>query len=395
MTERDATVERELDAIDEALAAGVATAPGEGEREVQELALALAAQSPAPDPTFAAQLRERAEAGFPRERSRVARLGRRLGSDGATPKGRRTPRLRRPALAVAASIALALAVAVPLLRGDGAQDSSSGAAGTSAVDEQAGGSAGAAPEAIGPAPDSLKSRPRSDFAPARDDRRIERSASLTLAAPDSELERVADEIVAVTDRLGGFVLSSSVSTGAQGTATGAFELRLPADDLQRGLRELSDLGDVRARTQAGEDVTRGFVSVTDRLTAARAERDGLLRRLEAADTDVEAESIRARLDERAAEIDGLRSRLRDLRLRTDYATIDLALESDDSAGGASSAASRDGLGGALDDALGSLSASLQLLVRGLGIGIPVLLAAGALALGARTTQRRRRERALA
>jgi len=33
--------------------------------------------------------------------------------------------------------------------------------------------------------------------------------------------------------------------------------------------------------------------------------------------------------------------------------------------------------------------------RGLGIGIPLLLAACALLLGARTTQRRRRERALA
>jgi len=96
-----------------------------------------------------------------------------------------------------------------------------------------------------------------------------------------------------------------------------------------------------------------------------------------------------------AEIDGLRSQLRDLRLRTDYATVELALESDGSPGESSSASPRDGLGGALDDALGSLSASLELLVRGLGVGIPILLVAGALALGARASRRRRRERALA
>ena len=82
-------------------------------------------------------------------------------------------------------------------------------------------------------------------------------------------------------------------------------------------------------------------------------------------------------------------------MRTDYATVELALESDGSPGESSSASPREGLGGALDDALGSPSASLELLVRGLGVGIPILLVAGALALGARASRRRRRERALA
>ena len=191
------------------------------------------------------------------------------------------------------------------------------------------------------------------------------------------------------------MLESSLTTGDQGTTGGDFELRVPADRLQAALRDLSELGEVRGRTQAGQDVTRAFVGAGDRLEAAQAQRRGLLTRLEQAQTDTEAESIRRQLDLNAIEISGLRVNLRDLRLRTDYATVDLALESDESAGGAASGSPRDGLGGALDDALGSLSASLELLVRGLGIGIPLLLAACALLLGARTTQRRRRERALA
>ena len=65
--------------------------------------------------------------------------------------------------------------------------------------------------------------------------------------------------------------------------TGDFQLRIPADQLQAALRDLSALGDVRARSDTGQDVTREYVSVTDQLAAARAERRALLRRLATAD----------------------------------------------------------------------------------------------------------------
>ena len=51
----------------------------------------------------------------------------------------------------------------------------------------------------------------------------------------------------------------------------------------------------------------------------------------------------------------------------------------------------DGLGGALDDALGSLSDSVELLVRALGVAIPVGVLALLAWLAARTLRRRRRE----
>ena len=42
------------------------------------------------------------------------------------------------------------------------------------------------------------------------------------------MARVAEQVTAVTNRHGGFVLSSSVNTGDEG-AGGDFELRIPAD----------------------------------------------------------------------------------------------------------------------------------------------------------------------
>ena len=175
-------------------------------------------------------------------------------------------------------------------------------------------------------------------------------------------------------------------------ASGDFELRIPAKDLQPALRDLAKLGEVKSRSQNGQDVTQEFVSAADRLQAARAERRSLLRRLENADTDTEAESIRRRLDLNAGEIRGLRGQVRELRTRTDYAAVSVSLtrEGEDSGG----AADGDGLGGAVDDALGSLEDSVEILVRALGVLIPLGLLAGALALGGRGFRRRRREAAL-
>jgi hypothetical protein len=147
------------------------------------------------------------------------------------------------------------------------------------------------------------------------------------------------------------------------------------------------------QSQDGRDVTREHVTAKDRLQAARAERRSLLRRLEEADTDEEAESIRRRLDLVAGEISGLRGQLRDLRLRTDYAVVTVSLLV---AGG-----DRDegGMGGSFDDAIddaGDLLVGFAgVLIRVLALALPLALIAGAAWLGTRAVQRRRRESALA
>ena len=128
----------------------------------------------------------------------------------------------------------------------------------------------------------------------------------------------------------------------------------------------------------------------DRLQVARAERRGLLARLENADTDIEAESLRLQLDANAGEINRLRGRIRHLSLETDYAKVSVTLETRDSG----AAAPGDGLGGALDDAVESLGDALELAIRALGVLIPLGLLAGTAALAARALRRRRRESAL-
>ena len=203
------------------------------------------------------------------------------------------------------------------------------------------------------------------------------------------MERLADQVNSVTARYGGFVLSSSVSSGKKDASGGDFDLRIPATALRPALRDLAALGALHSQTQSGRDVTRPYVTVASRLEAARAERTGLLRRLAAADTDEEAEAIRAQLDSVDRRIARLHSQLRNLRLSTDYASVLVTLAADDGSGSG---------GGSFDD---SVDDAGDLLVGAAGIAVRVLAVAlplGLLGAGAWlawiVVRRRRRESAL-
>ncbi|NLT05274.1 MAG: DUF4349 domain-containing protein [Solirubrobacterales bacterium] len=248
---------------------------------------------------------------------------------------------------------------------------------------------------VEPAPPAAPGPDGRDFAPGTDRRRIERSAALTLAAPDERLDRVAAGVERIADRHGGFVLTSELAVGDDGAASGGeFELRIPTGRLDAALADLGRLAQVRSRTTSGRDITAATVTAADSLQAARAERRGLLTRLEQAASDNEADALRFRLDANAREIDRLEGRVRALRLRADYANVAVTLQSDDPDALAPAPGADDGLGGAIDDAAGSLSDALELAIRALGILAPLALLAALAWLAARALRRRRRESAL-
>ena len=398
MTERDpatATIERDLAAIDEALEAGATTHPDPEARVLQELALTLRADAPEPDADFARDLRARLEAGFP-----PAPGSARAQWASALPRFRRGTRRALPALATVTVILVPLVLVVTLAGspGTGGGDDDSGAG------DSGGGGGGSVAEPVPIPPESAQDRAAAGgtstlraqpgFAPGQQARKIERTISLELESPADELARVADDITGVTGRFGGFVLSSSLSTGEDGSG-GDFELRIPSERLQPALRELSSLATVRSQEQSGRDVTREQVTAQDRLQAARAERASLLRRLEQAATDEEADALRRRLDLVAGEINGLRGQLRDLRLRTDYAVVNVGLEPSgrDSDGGSGGAGAR------FDDAVGDagdlLVGTAGVLIRILALALPLALVGLIGWLVARIFRRRRRESVLA
>jgi Domain of unknown function (DUF4349) len=377
----------QLVAIDEALETGAADHNDPLTRELQELALALRADAPEADPNFQRRLHGRVESGFRIPAS----------------SGRRSlwRRLTMPTFATGL-VVLPLVLLVVLAGGSGSSDeNSSGGGGGSVALESGGGGAGTvgsgrragggADQAAGGSPPAVVLPPDDGFAPGQRNRKIERSIGLELEMPVDQMSRVAEQVTTVTNRYGGFVLSSSVSTGAD-SAGGDFELRIPSARLRPALRDLAALADVRTQTQTGRDVTREHVTAKDRLQAARAERRSLLRRLELATTDEQAEAIRRRLDLVAGEISGLRSQLRDLRLRTDYAVVTVSLLPKDGDQGGGAGGSFDD---ALDDAGGLLVGVAGLMVRALAVALPLGLIALVGWLGGRAVRRRQRESALA
>ena len=379
----------QLTAIDDALETGAADHSDPLTRELQELALALRADAPEPTDEFRHELGRRVRSGFPK------------------PVTLRKPLWRRAATPAFATGLVVLPLVLLVVFVGGSEDSEMGSSGGGGGGDDGGAAAPAIVEAA-PAPERQEFKRAADqaagssapavplppdggFAPGQRNRKIERSIGLELEMPVDQMARVAEQVTTVTNRHGGFVLSSSVSTG-EDSAGGDFELRIPSARLRPALRDLAALADVRTQTQSGRDVTREHVTTKDRLQAARAERRSLLRRLELATTDADAEAIRRQLDLVSGEISRLRGQMRGLHLRTDYAVVTVSLlpKDGDEGGGA---------GGSFDDALGDAGdlfvGVAGVIVRVLAVALPLGLIALVGWLGGRAFTRRRRESALA
>jgi hypothetical protein len=230
----------------------------------------------------------------------------------------------------------------------------------------------------------------SPAAPTAGRRRVERSASLTLTAPPDEVEKVADKVIDVVNRYHGFVVSSNVSSGDSDQARATFDLRIPSPHLADAIRDLSDLAHLRARNQAGQDITAEFSSAEDRLKDSRAERRALLKRLAKAANPTEAAAIRQQLRVVRSQIAAAKGELRSLRGRANYSSVGLEIDADKSAstGGAWTP------GDAIHDGLRILETAAAVLLVCLAVALPIGLLAGVGAASGRRLRNRRRENAL-
>jgi len=398
------TLTRELAALDDALA-GRPVDPDLA--DLAELAVLVRDERPVADPAFARSLDERVERGFPRAAKR--RLW-----------GIKWPQISGPALGIAASVLLVVVVGVSVPLG-GDDESGSSGGGVSATEEapssaRSGGdessstskpsaaadSAEPAPTSVpdggtsspavlgGPLPTPPSPAPNAD---RRSRRSVERSAQLVLATPPGDIDRAAARILRVTDDLGGYVVSSQVSS----RASGEFELRVPESRLQRALSRLSAVGKVRERTQSSQDITAAVVSVEERLKDARTERRSLLRQLAKATTPNQTTSIRERLRLVSGQIAAGKRDLRRVKTRASYSTIAVTLLADRrSANGADDDDGSAGWspGDALDDAVRILEVSAGVLLVAGALALPLGLVGLLVWLAGRQAAQRRRERAL-
>lgn len=367
--------------------------------EIAELDALLLAERPAPSPAFTATLDARVAARFPRPPAVPARARRREG-------------LRRPLLpALATAAATLIAVTIALQAGDGgptvrravpATSPPSAGAGLQAAkpetpDAAVTDSAGGAVERLAhPAPQARALSKTGAFRALtptdHSTRKVERSTTLALGAPADRVDDVAQGVLGVVDRFDGIVDASSVATGRAG-GTASFALRLPAARLGDALGQLSRLphARVRSRTDDTADVNQVYTSIRRRLANARAERAGLLRALQAADTEDATLRLKARLDAVERTIAFTERAQRGLDRRISYSRVDVTIEAERRGAGGSGAFTP---GRALHDAGRVLAVTAGVIVIAAAALVPIAIV---LACGwplARALQRRRREQAL-
>jgi hypothetical protein len=154
--------------------------------------------------------------------------------------------------------------------------------------------------------------------------RIVQTASLALSVPRDEFEATIQRARTIATGSGGFVVSSSASQGKeQRLVRGSLVVRVPERSYAHVLEQLSDLGTVEAREEAGQDVSQELVDVQARIRHLEAVEARLLGFLEQADTVAAALTVQTELSRVQLELERARGRLAYLDDQVALATISL------------------------------------------------------------------------
>lgn len=384
--------------------------------ETDKLVAALESLRPAPRPDFAAELDQRAAAGFTRH-SRLGRLTERLRA--IEPRRALIP-AGATALAAVAAVTVVVAIGTddlnhaPPVHPDSAPPSASdrseaalpappAGVGSGAVPEYAtevpnvNGASSAAESASGASSAAETAAPAGrtgPYAAQAPRRKIERSAQLVLGTDPANVRKASAEVFDTVHAYRGIVLDSSIRDGAEGDAGARFALLIPSAKLGDAMADFSAIGEVRSRREATTDITAPTVRTGEQLRDSRAKIEGLLAQLASADTDAERTATEAELRAERRHSAYLRSQLSNLERRANLSRVSLRIETgeaDASSGGSSSW----GIGEALGEAGRILSIAAGVTIIGLAVVGPIALIALLAWLANRARVRRGRQRALA
>jgi hypothetical protein len=366
--------------------------------ELAELALLLAADRPLPPPPFLASLDERVQRRFAPTSARRRRLG----------AGRFRPRWAFvPALGLVG--ALLVAIGVVFVGGSRPNDASSSAGASVAATRPAPAPRGSAPFGGRPSSSAAAALPGSQSSseaagspaavlqPPPNGRKIIQGSQLSLTAPPTRIDAVAEEIFLVVGQADGIVNSSTVTAAVGPGAYAQFQLSIPSQALPQTMAALSSLRYARvlSRTDTTQDVNNQYQDDVRRLADDRALRTSLLKQLANASTQAQIDSLNAQIHDADAAISSDESTLSALNAQINYSRVIVTINggiqpvvaNGDSGGGF-------GLGRAAHDAGRVLSVAAGVALIALAGLVPFSLLAGIAWWVAAAIRRRRREQAL-
>jgi hypothetical protein len=153
---------------------------------------------------------------------------------------------------------------------------------------------------------------------------IVQTASLALSVPMGEFDQTIQRARTIAAGAGGFVVSSSASQGEDHRlVSGALVVRVPERVYASVMEQLSRLGRVEAREEAGQDVSQELVDLEARIRHLEAVEARLLGFLEQADTVSAALTVQSELNRVQLELEQARGRLAYLDDQVAFATVSL------------------------------------------------------------------------
>jgi hypothetical protein len=218
------------------------------------------------------------------------------------------------------------------------------------------------------------------------------SATLTVEVSDSDaVSRAAQDALDLTRRLGGHVVSASVATGDEGSAT--LTVRVPVTRVQEAVVGLSALGRIVSQQVAIEDLQESLDALERRARSVRAQIALVSARLESESLDAETRAVlENRLKTLRGELRGLRRGISGTTAEARMSTIQLTVVTPGAFGAVAPPARLDRT---IDEALNVLAWEAVVVVAVVIVMAPFVLVAFAAWLGHRFYRRREEERLLA
>ena len=174
---------------------------------------------------------------------------------------------------------------------------------------------------------SYADQPSAGVSGAAIERLIIRNAHLDLTVPDTEA--ALDEINAMVDELGGYVVEANLYQFQEGLRA-SIRLRIPAESLDVALERVRGLAtEVRSESISGHDVTEEYVDLQSRLRHLEATEERLLEFLDEAEDTEAALAVYEQLRQIEGEIEQIKGRIQYLEQSAAMATVSLDITPDE------------------------------------------------------------------
>jgi len=160
--------------------------------------------------------------------------------------------------------------------------------------------------------------------PPADSAKIIKTGSLDLEVREGAFDGTVDRITAQTIGLGGYIAESTTSESGD-SPSGSIVVRVPENSFEPLLADLRELGEVKAVSSKGTDVTAQFTDLAARLTALTATRDRLATVLSEAENVPDILAVQDRITAVQVEIEQIQGQQRLLADQTSFATLAVTL----------------------------------------------------------------------